>query len=995
MPGDYPVSQNRWSRIEQLFGEALTQPATARGAFLARSCGSDADLRRELDELLRSHDTSGVLDNSVRAADSVSLHPSLPGGTCLGSWRIDKLIGRGGMGEVYAATRADAAFEQRAALKLLRYEAVGQMDRFHVERRILAQLEHPGIARLLDGGMAADGRPYTVMEYVEGHSLTEYCRERQAALPERLALFAQVCDAVAFAHRNLVIHRDLKPDNILVNAQGTVKLLDFGVAKLLDAGASPHDTHTTIAPFTPDYAAPEQLSGQPVTTATDIYALGVLLFELLTGERPLRMRGLPSTQAMQLVLDRTAPAPSRIAQAKIDAPLQARLLIGDLDAIVAKCLRKEPAHRYETVNALKHDIESHLRNEPVQAREGARWYVFGRALRRYRWAVAGVAVLIVALAAGLAGTLWQAQRAETQARTAAAVQEFLSDLFRANSSSQDNPVKARQTTARELLDLGAKKIDTAMADAPAAKLSVLQLLSQLYDDLALYDEAVRLRREAVALTRQLHGTDSTETAGALTELAGSMYGSNTIHVSEPEKLLAQAAAILDRKKDFSSETRGVLLTKLAERYLNADAPQALDYARQAVRVFETQPPSSSLAESLYQRGLLEQNAGLVRDAAASFGRAIDVSRSVDGYPNKNLPRFYAYLGEVQNRLQDIAGAEKSARLAMQLAIAINGEDHVDALQTRMRLGRTLFITGRTQEGLALLLSAKQLALKIRGAHDTSHTPIALMDFGYSQAQAGVLEQGLDDIQKAIALHRSSDSQSSIFMASMLERAASPLSEMGRYDAARTYLDEASALRIKARVAPRTFPYNMNTRARIRLALFEGNTQTAQTLLKELFVDRDESLGISLTLIELWLLTAEVDLAAGRSTPATELAQRVRDKIEASGHDAYHVFYTIRADLVEGEAALQAARPATALSLLQRTLAVREKLLAPSSPRIAEAQIVLAECYLALGQFKQAQSLAVAATAIHATHPALGEHYRRPLRQLQASLAIAARNSRAG
>ncbi|MDZ4813200.1 MAG: serine/threonine-protein kinase [Pseudomonadota bacterium] len=973
-----------WARLEQLFAEVTTQRHIDRDAFLARSCGGDTELRRELDELLRAHDAVGVLDSIPRTNDSAP-QPSLIAGTALGSWRIDNMIGRGGMGEVYAATRIDAAFEQRAALKLLRFEAVGQLDRFHVERRILARLEHPGIARLLDGGTAPDGRPYTVMEYVAGRSLTDYCRHHSSSLQERLTLFAQVCDAVAFAHRNLVIHRDLKPDNILVDAQGTVKLLDFGIAKLLDAAASAQDTHTTIAPFTPDYAAPEQLSGQPVTTATDIYALGTLLFELLTGERPLRMRGLPSTQAMQLVLDRAAPAPSRTALANADAPLQARLLVGDLDAIVAKCLRKEAAHRYETANALKRDIESHLRNEPVQAREGARLYVLGRALRRYRWALAAVASLIITLAAGLAGTLWQARRAETQARTSAAVQEFVSDLFRANSSSQDDPVKARQTTARELLDLGARKIDTAMADAPAAKLSVLKLLSQLYEDLALYDEAVRLRREAVSRTRQLHGADSTETAGALAELAGAIYASNTIEVSEPEKLLAQAAAILDRKKDFSSKTRGVLLTKLAERYLNVDAPRALDYARQAVRVLETMPPTADLAESLYQRGLLEQNAGLVRDAEASFSRAIVVSRNVDGYPNKNLPRFYAYLGEVQNRLLDIAGAEKSARLAMQMAIAINGEDHVDALQTRMRLGRTLFITGRTQEGLALLLSAKQLALKIRGANDTSHTPVALMDYGYSQAQAGELERGLDDIQKAIALHRSSAGQGSIFMATMLERAAYPLSEMGRYGAAHAYLDEASALRIQARVAPRTSPYNTNTRARIRLALFEGNTQTAQSLLDELFVDADESLGISLTLVERWLLTAEVDLASGRNIPARELAQRARAKIQSSGQGAYHAFYTIRADLVEGAATLQVARPAAALPLLQRTLAVREKLLATASPRIAEAQILLAECHLALGDVTSARSLANAAAAIHALHNELGEHYRRPLRQLQAKL----------
>lgn len=397
--GDASVLHERWIRLEQLFADALALPKAARPAFLERTCGGDSDLRSEIDALLHSHDAPGVLDTAPHAAETLAPQPSLAAGACLGPWRIEKMIGRGGMGEVYAATRADDAFEQRAALKLLRYEAVGQLERFHTERRILASLEHPGIARLLDGGMAPDGRPYTVMEYVEGQSLSDYCREHRSSLRERLALFTQVCDAVAFAHRNLVIHRDLKPDNILVDAEGGVKLLDFGIAKLLDAAASPRDSDTTIAPFTPDYAAPEQLSGKPVTTATDIYALGVLLFELLTGERPLRTLGLPSTQALKLLLDRAAPSPSRIAQAKSDAPLPARRLAGDLDAIVAKCLRKEATHRYETVNALKHDLECHLRNEPVLARSGARAYVARRFVRRHWLPIAGVASLVLAMAA--------------------------------------------------------------------------------------------------------------------------------------------------------------------------------------------------------------------------------------------------------------------------------------------------------------------------------------------------------------------------------------------------------------------------------------------------------------------------------------------------------------------------------------------------------------------------------------------------------------------
>jgi len=823
------------------------------------------------------------------------------------------------------------------------------------------------------------------MEFVEGRSLTDYCREHRSSLQQRLELFAQVCDAVAFAHRNLVIHRDLKPDNILVDAEGGVKLLDFGIAKLLDAAALPRDADVTIAPFTPDYAAPEQLSGEPVTTATDIYALGVLLFELLTGERPLRTRGLPSTQALKLLMDRSAPLPSRIAQDNPAAPASARALAGDLDAIVAKCLRKEASHRYETVNALKRDVERHLRNEPVLAREGAQLYVFGRLVRRYRWAVAGVAALIVVLAAGLAGTIWQARRAETQARTSAAVGTFLSDLFRANSSSQDDPVKARQTSARELLDLGAKKIETSMTDAPAAKVSVLRLLGELYDDLALDDDAVRLRRQAVDLSRTVSGPNSTETAAVLVELAGSMHSSNS--VGERQKVLDEATAILDRQGDSSSETRGALLNKLAEHYASIDAPRAFAYAREAVRVYENGPPSVALAESLFARALVEQKTGMTRDAAASLTKAIDVSRSVEGARNPSLPRFYATLSDVEYRLQDFAAAERNGRLALSTAREVNGEDHVDTLQTEMRLGRFLFDTGRTQEGVKLVQEAKQLALKIRGVNDSFHTPMALVEHGYEQARFGLPEDGLVDMQAAIVTYRGSR-PGATYLAAMLTDASVALVEMGRFSEARTYLDEATEIKVRSGLDTHAPIHNFITSVRIRIALAEGEIETASSLVQEMFVDPDETLGISLTMTEQSLLIAEIDAAAGRSASAIELARRVRDKIEKNHLSEYLAFYQLRADTIEGQSALQQDATASALPLLQRSLATREHLLAPSSLRIAEGQIALAECYLSLGRKAEARSLAAAAEDIHAKHQQVGAQYRDPLRRLNLELRAA-------
>ncbi|MEJ1961405.1 MAG: serine/threonine-protein kinase [Gammaproteobacteria bacterium] len=305
------------------------------------------------------------------SAQEEHVRGDLPEGTRLGPWRLLHLIGRGGAGEVYLAVRADGAFQQKAAIKVLHRGAVAETTRFKVEREILARLEHPGIARLLDGGVHADGRPYMVMEYVEGVSLTEFCDAGSLDLDSRLKLFIEVCDVVALAHRNFVVHRDLKPRNILITQDGRVKLLDFGVAKLLDAVAGPA-AEKTSAPLTPDYAAPEQLTGQPITTATDVYALGVVLFELLTSRKPFHNTAMPVAHAVRSVLQEVPPAPSRAARLLESARVPARRLEGDLDAIVAKCLRKEASHRYENVDALELDLRRHRRSEPVSAREGAR-----------------------------------------------------------------------------------------------------------------------------------------------------------------------------------------------------------------------------------------------------------------------------------------------------------------------------------------------------------------------------------------------------------------------------------------------------------------------------------------------------------------------------------------------------------------------------------------------------------------------------------------------
>ena len=729
----------RWIRLEQLFAETLSLPVVARPAFLQRCCGSDTELLGEIDALLRSHEAPGILDTARYPTDASTPQPSLAEGICLGPWRIGKLIGRGGMGEVYAAARADQAFEQRAALKLLRYEAVGELERFHAERRILAGLEHPNIARLLDGGMAPDGRPYTVMEYVEGRSLTDYCRQHRSALQERLALFAQVCDAVAFAHRHLVVHRDLKPANILVDAAGQVKLLDFGIAKLLDVAAAPNNADATIAPFTPDYAAPEQLSGQPVTTATDVYALGVLLFELLTGERPLRMHGQPTAHALRLLMDRDPQPPSRIAHAKPDAPVSARVLVGDIDAIVAKCLRKEASHRYETVNGLKLDVERHLRNEPVLAREGARLYVFGRLLRRYRWAVAGTCALILVLAIGLTGTVWQARRAETQAARATAVLGFVEDLFEGNDPARS---KGESVTARELLDRGARRVDREFAQQTELRARLKHTIGRLYLKLGLLDRAQEELSAALELTPAAgEGNVETRFSRLLDRTRVDMaVGAADAGLAR----LDEASALTSRLPDAARAR--IELTGLRAQLLHqrGDDLQAIDAASlahaAALAAFGSDHRDTLVATEAYVELLAD--AGRYRQALPLIEQVSMTLVETLGKDDPQTLHAQGVLAVVLHNVDQLPRATALAQDVLERQRKVLGEAHPDTARSWSQVGELLYAAGRYSDADAPLAQAITL---LRRIEPTDRNLLALTL--YNKATSAYFQGYLDEAER--------------------------------------------------------------------------------------------------------------------------------------------------------------------------------------------------------------------------------------------------------
>lgn len=420
------MKSDHWELVQELFLEAAELRGPARDRFLRDRCGTDVALREEVRSLLVAGDAAGGAEESTTSDDFIrrAVHAALPRdavaepGTdrTIGAWRLLEPIGSGGMGVVFRAERMDADYEQVVALKLLRSSVTGEQDvrRFAAERRILAGLEHPSIARLLEGGETEDGTPYLVMEYVRGEPVDAWCGANSPDTRARVRLFLRVCDAVAYAHRNLVVHRDLKPSNILVTEGGAPKLVDFGIAKLLeDADGAEVVTGTLFRAMTPVYASPEQVTGKPIGVASDIYSLGVVLYELLAGDRPYEVPTGSPTATVRAICETEPPRPSARARQSGDARL-ARTLRGDLDNIVLHALRKEPERRYPSASDLASDLRSWLDGRPVSASPATWQYCTGKFVSRNRLGVAAAGLVVLALLGATGVSLHFAKREKTQ-----------------------------------------------------------------------------------------------------------------------------------------------------------------------------------------------------------------------------------------------------------------------------------------------------------------------------------------------------------------------------------------------------------------------------------------------------------------------------------------------------------------------------------------------------------------------------------------------------
>ena len=670
------LATERFHRVEAIVTEALAAPHEQRAELIEAQCGTDSALADEARSLLEACEAEERMMASCRRQPDGGRDVP-PDRKRVGPYEIDRLLGRGGMGAVYLAHRADGHFEQKVAIKLIDVPLASDLfrERFRQERQILAGLQHPYIARLLDGGVTVEGELYLAMEYVDGVPIHRYCEERHLIQAERIELFLRACEAVQFAHQNFIVHRDLKPDNILVAGDGTPRLLDFGTAKLLSPSLDNQDSQFTrmgCLSFTPQYASPEQVLGNPITTATDTYSLGVLLYLLLTGEPPYELKEAATGEMLRVICEEAPRKPSH--EANSSKPLD-----GDLEAILLKALRKEPRERYLTAERLGDDLRAYIEGQPVAARRGSMRYLAGKFIRRHRWSLAAATVLLVTLLAGVAGVAWQATIANRERRAA---------------DEERRKAEARSADLRQLSNSLLTELDDAIQQIPgstgAQKLLVTSVLQHLD----------RMAADA-------HGDRQTQLdlASAYTRLAnlqGSAYDQNLgdtsgalVSVNKAIALSAPFAGPNSKDREAIHALANAELSRSGILTLTASMQETVASTQAAIANYERLTAFNNITpDEMFDMangyGLLGDELGIIGDdslndlpgALAAYRRYIDLNRRALSIDSKlSWARRDLVLGQ-----RKIVEVEMDADPAQALNDALTGLQSISALPKADREG---------------------------------------------------------------------------------------------------------------------------------------------------------------------------------------------------------------------------------------------------------------------------------------------------------------------
>ena len=885
--------QQRWAELSPLLDDALDMPEKLREPWL-QSLDLEPAMRDALRQLIADASRPGLIDaGSGRIARALvedsgndKVDDDLLADWCgrlLGPYRLLRLIGQGGMASVFLAEREGSGFEQQVAVKVLRHGMLDpfEQQRFLRERQILARLEHPRIARLIDGGVTREGVPWFAMEYVEGVPVTEYCDRGRLPVEARLGLFQQVCDAVAHAHGALVMHRDLKPSNILVSDNGRLKLLDFGIARLIEhpeGGAELTVTEASRRRLTPAYAAPEQWRGEATTTATDVYALGVLLHEMLVGVKPERRDD--ETLRLPSALLRSRDHAETLAQRRRLSLSQLRRRInGDLDMILRQALRTDPQRRYVSVAAFAEDIDRHLDNRPVRARPDSSWYRAQRFLLRHRISVIAAVLILATLGAGIYATWRQSQRtsvaasqAQMQAQRAESVKGFLLDLLR---GAAPNQTQGREVTALELLDRGEQQLADGLRDEPALRAELLLTLAGIQRELGQYERAKVLLDQAAAIADVDSVAHALETA-RIAHAEGRF--DEAVQVLRP--MLSQMGAARD---PLAAELRLLLAQVLADRSQTVEA-EAL--VREAIAIAE-EVPGSELQQAQAQATLarIEYGNGELDAAETAMTRALEFQRARLGERHTEVARNRHDLGVVQLQRGNTQGAQENLAAALETRRQLLGERHADTASSLQNLGAVHRRLGQYETAEYYLLQAKAVlaALFPDGHPERAITGNTLALVALERGDPATAITRMD---QAVADARAAYGRTHPTVATLLGNQASMLRQSGQLERAEIVQRESLAL-LREALGEQHHLYAVALTGLAFIELEQGRADAAQQGFDKAAQVIRASLGEQhpdLAAVQTGL--AEVELARGRLRPALEHAANA-DTIMSALFPAQH------------------------------------------------------------------------------------------------------------
>jgi serine/threonine protein kinase len=786
----------RWARVKELFEAAVELDPNQRAALLDNECGGDEALRTEIESLLQSDEQTADFIEQPAFAIPRDLFPDNAEepfvGRQFGAYEVIREIGRGGLGAVYLAARADDEYRKQVAIKVIRrgLDTDDIIRRFRNERQILAQLDHPNIARLIDGGTTDDGLPYFVMEYVNGEPINAYCDANALPATERLTLFRKVCAAVTYAHQNLVIHRDLKPSNILVTHEGEPKLLDFGIAKLLGAGDELFtQTIPALRVMTPEYASPEQVKGDKIMTTSDVYSLGVLLYELLTGQRPYRLKTRTPEEIARAITEQEPERPSTaLPPDSRFTSHNSRSLRGDLDNIVLMAMRKEPARRYSSVGQFSEDIRRHLEGLPVVARKDTVAYRTSKFVNRHRIGVVAAALILLSLLGGIVATLIQVRTARRERAKAEAISSFLQNTLLASNPA----VSANgQATVKDILDDASKRLATEeLSDQPEVKGELQRIIGSSYLALGQYDLAQQNLMTALQTQTRIFGEDSVETLQTGVLMASLWAGAKADYAKANKFYLANLPRLRAevRKKKISADYLVSALNGFALlRRAQGDSKEAENLIREelTLRAYVSEQ-KNSLGVAQAVLALTQADQGKFDEAIKTVRERIEAIRWQTGNETPEMCASLTGLGSFLLENGAVAEAEENLRAAETIYRKIYSAANMQ-LGDNLRLQAQAFLALRQYADAEAMINATLEIYRAASGPQYVNYPTALIVQGviYSQTERTAEAEKL--LREAVRIRAENVPETHFLRATANGALGEFLTAQGRFPEAESFL----------------------------------------------------------------------------------------------------------------------------------------------------------------------------------------------------------------